>query len=87
MSFGGEQDVTWRPRKNLKLTASVYYERAERHRAWIGKPVIENNALKYVWSHMKMNTLNLTNARRLYGNPTLSNPVFTANLFRRRRLL
>ncbi len=72
MSFGGEQDVTWRPRKNLKLTASVYYERLNDTWAWIGKARDENNALKYVWSHMKMNTLNLTMRVDYTVTPTLS---------------
>jgi len=82
-SYEIEQDLTWRPRQNLKLTASVTFTRLNDTWAWIGKAIDENDVQKYVWASMTQNTLNLTLRADYTITPTLSvqyyaQPYYTA---------
>lgn len=82
-SYEIEQEFTWRPRQNLKLTASVTYTRLNDTWAWIGKAMDDNDAQKYVWASMTQNTFSLTFRTDYTITPTLSvqyyaQPYYTA---------
>jgi len=78
-----EQDFTWRPRQNLKLTATIDFNRLNDSWAWVGKAIDEFGDRKYVWASMTQNTLNLTLRFDYTVTPTLSvqyyaQPYYTA---------
>jgi len=85
-SFGGEQDITWRPRQNLKLAATVSYDHLDDTWAWVGKATDDTGARQYVWASMTQNTLSLTMRVDYTVTPTLSvqyyaQPYYTAGDF------
>ena len=55
-----EPELTWRPKRNLQLSATMNYDELDDTWAWIGKAIDHNDETRYIWSCMQQKTLTLT---------------------------
>ena len=58
--IGIDPSITWRPLKNLQLTADISYNHLDDTWAWIGSSEDNNGDEQYFWSSMLQNTLSFT---------------------------
>jgi len=59
-SYGFDPSITWRPRKNLQLTADISYNYLDDTWAWIGSGEDNHGEEQYFWASMEQNTFSFT---------------------------